>query len=82
MGWALSAGVNISWVPDGAGAMSVPSAETLQFNQAATLIALTTTGTISAANIATAVTALGTAINSNFGTLNLGTIQGWATGNP
>ena len=93
MAWNFSASVNANWVPDGAGPMSVPSMQTLQLDigpLAANNIAgygpvqivNSTNDTLTAAQVNTAATALGSLVASYFGTTALSTLQGWATGSP
>jgi hypothetical protein len=83
MNLVLEANISIAAQPDGAGAMTTPFAQVLTVKFPNVQVSNSgTTGLPSAATIATAVSTLGTLINSNFGTLNLGTIQNWATGNP
>jgi len=93
MAWNLSGQVNVNWIPDGAGPMSVPSMQTLQLDIGPLLsnnlagygpvqIVNSTNDTLTAAQVNTAATAFGSLVASYFGTTALSTLQGWATGSP
>jgi hypothetical protein len=83
MNYVLIANVTIAGQPDGASGMTVPSMQSLLVAPANIQVANSgSTGAPSAATIATAVSSLGTLLNSQLGTLNLATIQAWSTGNP
>jgi hypothetical protein len=86
MAFVLTGQVNISWIPDGAGAMSVPSAQTLQFSNqppgTAALgggISVPGSDNPSTANLNTAAVAFGAAL-STFLQANQPRIVGFATG--
>ena len=93
MAWQLTAQVNANWVPDGAGPMSVASMQTLQLDigplaannltgYGPVQIVNSTNDTLTAAQVNTAATALGSLVASYFGTTALGTLQAWSTGAP
>jgi hypothetical protein len=70
----------IAWVPDGSGPNFVPSAQSLV---AVSNLVITAGGNNpNASQISAAVEAAAAQIESNFGTTNIGTVQGWAQGNP
>jgi len=91
MAWNIKGQVNVNWVPDGAGPLSVPSMQTLQLDFGApsgsaifspVQIVNSTNDTLTAAQVNTACAAVGTLLASYFGTTALGTLQAWATGSP
>lgn len=88
MAYALRASISADWIPEGAGPASVPSAQTLQLSigqqPAATFGAVqvveSTDGTLTAAQVNAAASTLGSLAASYFGTIQLGTLQGWSSG--
>ena len=81
MAWALTTTTNISWVPDGASAMSVPSAQTLQVGPVSTQVAGTIASPPTTAQLNTAAVAAGAAISLLL-QAQVGVIDAWSTGNP
>ena len=89
MAYQLLATITAVWVPEGAGPVSVASAqsETLGIgsvgcNFPPVQITESTIGTLTAAQVNTACTNLGSLAASYFGTTTLATLQGWTSGNP
>jgi hypothetical protein len=90
MAYQLFGTITAAWVPEGANAASVPSAQsvTLSFgpgaatNNGPVQIIESTIGTLTAAQVNTACAAVGSLAASYFGTLQLGELQGWSTGQP
>jgi hypothetical protein len=93
MAWNITGELNVNWVPDGAGPMSVASMQTLQLDigplaannltgYGPVQIVTSTNDTLTAAQVNTACTTLGSLVASYFGTTALSTLQGWATGSP
>lgn len=83
--YQLSWSMAISWVPDGAQSMTVPTAQTIAVNMATGTapgpILVPGLNAPSAANITTACNAAATAAAAQFETAtNLAIIQGFATG--
>lgn len=82
MAYQLRYTVNIDWIPDGAGSMSVPSAQTLQaIGQAefGNSISVPGADAPTTGNISTACTALGTQLAAQLNA-SIAQIQGFATG--
>ena len=88
MAYALSISANVSWVPEGAGPQTVPSAQTLNYQigfppsagHAAVQITESTIGSLTAAQVNTACTTAGSLLASYFGTTSLATLQAFSTG--
>lgn len=86
--YVLTGSVNISWLPDGGGPMTVPTAQTLkvlidyvpaQAGIAAAPIAVPGGDAPSTGNLNTAATAFGTAVSTML-QANVTQIQNWASG--
>ena len=75
--YRLTYTVNISYIGDGAGAESVPFAQTLQVNGNQQVLPIG--GTLSATSISNATSLMATDVNTQFGAV-LSQIQGFATG--
>jgi len=88
MAYAIRVVANIDWIPEGAGPQTIPSAQTLAYvigqqpaaGHQAIQVVESTDGTLTAAQVNTACTAVGSALASAFGTTYLGTIQAFSTG--
>jgi hypothetical protein len=80
MAYRVTYTLNISWVPDGAGPMSVPSAQTKGVSQSGALV-VPGANAPTAANIVTACAAAGADASTQLTTAaNLAQIQGFASG--
>jgi len=93
MAWNITGSVNVNWVPEGAGSQTLQSGQTenltIQGPQGSgsfiyppVAIAVSTEGTLTAAQVNTACSTFGSLMASYFGTTTLSTLQGWSTGNP
>lgn len=82
MAYVLTGKFNISWVGDGVGPMSVPSAQTLQATVGpgqATEVVVPGGDSPTTGNVSTACTTLAAALAAILNA-NIGQIQGFATG--
>lgn len=81
MAYQLQVKGTMAWVGDGTGAMFVPSAQAM--NQMVSFATVPGGDAPTAANIVTACNTAATALAAIFNTsVNLGVIQGWASGSP
>lgn len=88
MAYSIRVVANIDWIPEGAGPQTVPNAQTLAYvigsqpaaGHAAIQVTESTIGTVTAAQINTACTAVGSALAAQFGTISLAAIQAFSTG--
>jgi hypothetical protein len=90
MAYALTGSVTAVWIPEGAGPATVPNAQSLTYvigfgapaNVNGVQITESTIGSLTAAQVNTACSTFGSLLAAQFGTVALGTLQGWSLGNP
>lgn len=79
MAYGLRYSLDVVWIPDGAGAMTVPDAQRKKFSQT-TIVAVPGGDAPTAANFNTAITGAMTTDLEAQVLASLTQIQGWATG--